>query len=81
MRAHVILDDLGHQTGHGAAHAGDQVHDLFAAGLAVERPLDGLDLASDAADARQQLLFFADGVRHGAYSIGPHPIQGGLRRV
>ena len=64
MRAHVILDDLGHQTGHGAAHAGDEVHDLFAASLAVERPLDGLDLAPDAAHARQQLVLFADGMCH-----------------
>ena len=64
MRPHVILDHLGHQTGHGAARAGDQMHDLFAAGLAVERALDGLDLAPDAAHARQQLVFFADGMGH-----------------
>ena len=31
MGAHVFFDDLGHQTGHGTAHSGDQVHHLFAA--------------------------------------------------
>ena len=31
----------------------------------VERALDRLYLAADAADAGQELLFFADGVGHG----------------
>ena len=31
MRAHVVLDDLGHQPGHGAAGARYEVHDLVAA--------------------------------------------------
>ena len=64
MRAHVVLDDFGHQTGHGPADSGDQVHHLFAASFAVERALDGLDLAPDAAHAGQQLLLFADGMGH-----------------
>jgi len=53
MRPHVILDDLGHQTGHRSSRAGDQMHHLFAARLAVERALNRLDLAPDAAHARQ----------------------------
>ena len=44
---------------------GDQVHDLFAASLAIERALDGLDLTPDAAHPRQELLLFADRMRHG----------------
>jgi hypothetical protein len=33
----MVLDDLGHEPGHRAARAGDQMHHPFAAGLAVER--------------------------------------------
>jgi hypothetical protein len=66
MGAHMILDDLGHQTGRGPSHAGDEMHDLFAPGLALERPLDGFDLPSDTAHARQQLLFIADSMCHAA---------------
>jgi hypothetical protein len=40
------------------------VHNLFAPGLTVERALDSLDLAPDAPDPRQKLLFFTDGMRH-----------------
>ena len=65
MRADVVFDHLRHQPGHGAARAGDQVHDLLAAGLAIERALDGLDLAADAAHAREEFLLFADGMGHG----------------
>jgi len=53
-----------HEAGGRAAHAGDQVHDLVAFGLAFERALAGLDLSLDAANARQELLLFADGVSH-----------------
>ncbi len=71
MGADVVFDDFRHQAGHGAAHAGDQVHDLFAAGFAVERALDRLDLAADAAHAGQQLLLFADGMGHGGVIAYP----------
>jgi hypothetical protein len=63
--ADVVFDDLGHQPGHGAAGAGDQVHDRLAAGFTVEGTFDRLDLAADAADAGEELLFFPDGVGHG----------------
>ena len=62
--AHMVLDDFRHQPGHGAARAGDQVHHLLAAGLAVERALDGLDLAPNAAHARQQLVLVFQGMGH-----------------
>ena len=64
MCAHMILDDLGHQPGRRPSHAGDEMHDLLAAGLALERALDGFDLPSDPAHARQQLLFIADRMCH-----------------
>ncbi len=48
----------------GTAHSGDQVHHLFAASFVFERPIDGLDLAPDAADAGQEFLLFSDGVGH-----------------
>ena len=66
MRAHVVFDDLGHQTGRGPSHSGNEMHDLFAASLAVEGAFDGFDLAPDAAHARQQLVLFTDGVCHAA---------------
>ena len=76
MCAHVGLDDYGHQTAHSPPHAGDQVHDLFAASLAIERPLNSLDLPPNAAYARKELLLFTDSMAHGAiYSIGGYPIQ------
>jgi hypothetical protein len=40
------------------------VHHLFATGLAIERPLDSLNLSPNAANARQQLLFFTNGMGH-----------------
>ena len=60
MRPHVVLYDLGHQTGHRSSRAGDEMHHLFAARLAVEGALNCFDLAPDAAHASQQLVFFAN---------------------
>jgi hypothetical protein len=74
MRAHVIFDDFGHEAGHRPACAGEEVHDLFAVRLIVERPLNCLDLPPDTAHARQELVLLADGVRHEPYRIAPHPI-------
>ena len=62
----MILDNLSHQTGHSPSHSGDEMHDLFAASLAVECTFDGFDLAPDASHARQQLVLFTDGVCHAA---------------
>jgi len=62
MCADVIFDDFGHQTGDGTPRSGYEMHDLFAASLAVECAFDGFDLASDAAHAGQQLVLFTDGV-------------------
>ena len=71
----VILDHLRHKPSHSAACARDQVHDLIAPSLIVERALNSLDLAPDAAHARQQLLLLTNGVCHGKkYNITPHPI-------
>src|SRR6266404_6427021 len=73
MRAHMILDDLGHETGHGSPRSGDEMHDLLAAGLAVEGALDGFDLTLDAAHPRQQLALFVNGVRH-SYTLPSYPM-------
>jgi hypothetical protein len=56
MCADVILDHFGHQSGHGAVGARDEMHDLFAVGLTIERPLDGFDLPSETAKTGKQLL-------------------------
>ena len=76
MRPHVVLDDLGHQTGHSPSRSGDEMHDLFAPRLAVECALDGFNLASNAAHARQQLAFSMDSMRHPSeYSLDPYPME------
>ena len=67
MRSDVVLDDLGHQTRHRSARAGDEVKDLVAARFCVQRPFDRLDLTADPADAGQKLVFLANGVGHVAY--------------
>jgi hypothetical protein len=36
MHAHMILDNLCHQTGHGSPRSGDEMHDPFTASLTVE---------------------------------------------
>src|SRR5665213_146475 len=64
MCAHMILNHLGHETGHGAARAGDEMHHLVTSRFSVEGALDSLDLALDAAHARQQLIFSLDGMGH-----------------
>src|SRR5262249_27025085 len=53
MGTDMILDHLADQAGGCAAEAGDQVHDLLAAGLGLERTPDRLDLAADPAHPRQ----------------------------
>src|SRR5271165_5332648 len=64
MAADVILHHLGHQAVHGAADRGNDLKHLGAAGLGLERTLDGCDLPANAPHPRQQLGFLADGVGH-----------------
>jgi hypothetical protein len=51
MRAHVILHHLSHQPGHGAACAGDEVHDLLASRFSRKRSFNAINLPSNAANA------------------------------
>ncbi len=62
MGADVVFHHLGHQAGNAAAHARDHMHDAVATGLFVQRPLDRLDLAANAANAGEQLFLLSDGV-------------------
>ena len=64
MRTHVVFHDLRHESGHGAACAGDQMHDLLTPRLGFEGPFNSLDLSSNTADARQQLLLVANRMTH-----------------
>src|ERR1700688_502911 len=64
--ADVVLDHFGHQAGDAAANAGDHMHDALAFGFFVQRPLDRLDLAANAADPGEQLFLFSDGMCHDA---------------
>ena len=60
----MLLDNNRHQPSHRAPRRGKQVHNLLAPHLTLKRTLDGFDLPSDAPGARQQLLFFTDGMGH-----------------
>src|SRR5215470_15457989 len=64
VRSDMVLDDLCEQPIDGAPATRDQVHNLRAARLPLERPLDCLDLSADAAHAMQQFLLVANGVAH-----------------
>jgi hypothetical protein len=67
VRTNVVLGDFGHQPGHSAPNACDQVHNLLATRLALQCPLDRLDLALHATHARQQLLLFSNGPGHACH--------------
>ena len=64
MRAHVVFDDLGHETSYGAARAGDEVHDLLAPRLFGKRALYAVNLSPKSAYARQQLFPIANRMAH-----------------
>ena len=64
MGADVILDHLDQQAIDRAPATGNLMHDLRAAGLAVEGALDGFHLPAYAAHAVEQFLFFGNGVTH-----------------
>jgi ketosteroid isomerase-like protein len=65
MRAHMVLDDLSHEARHGAACAGDEVHDLLAPRLARKRALYAVNLSAEPAHARQQFFLIANRMAHG----------------
>jgi hypothetical protein len=51
MEPQVTFDQLGHQTVKSAATGGNQLQNLLAFSLSLERPFDRLDLALDTPDA------------------------------
>src|SRR6185437_12376984 len=82
VSAHVVLDDLRHQSGDSTPDACDEVHDLIAPCLVLERTLYPLDLPADPAHAAKELVLVTDGVAHGSdYGIGTHPIKGRIPAV
>jgi hypothetical protein len=64
MRTHMVFNYFRHEPGHGAACAGDQMHDLLTSRLGFEGPFNPLHLSSNAANACQQLLLVANRVAH-----------------
>ena len=53
MQADMVFHDFRHKTCHGAARAGDEMQNLLATSVAIERPFDGVYLTFDATNARQ----------------------------
>jgi hypothetical protein len=71
VQADVVLEDLGHQAVDAAAHVGKQHENVGAVVAGGERALDGVDLAADALDAGDELLFFLVDVGHfSLYNLG-----------
>ncbi len=68
----VILHHLGHQAIGGSADRYNELHDLGASRLGLQRALDRLHLAAETTNTVQQLAFLFDRVTHQfvPYSIG-----------
>jgi len=64
VETNVVFHHLRHEAVHGAAGRGDELQNLSALDLALERPLDRLDLAAQATDAIKKLGLFTNGVGH-----------------
>jgi len=64
VRLDVIFQYLHHETIDRTAHGGDLLQDCRASLLSLERPLQRLDLAADAANSGQKLRLLASGVTH-----------------
>jgi hypothetical protein len=64
VHPNVILDDFSHQAVHCAAGGDDEMEDGGASFFVLDRALERLDLAEDAANAVEELGFFFDGVSH-----------------
>jgi hypothetical protein len=73
MAAHMIFNDFSHKACHRTARAGNQMQDLIAAGLAIQRAFNRLNLPSNSTNPPQELLFLVDCVTH-ALNIGYPPI-------
>jgi hypothetical protein len=72
MRLDVILQHLHHEAVDGATNGGNLLQNLRATPLGLERPLQRLHLASNAANAGEKLRFFASGMTHGQRSRIPY---------
>jgi hypothetical protein len=76
MRPQVVLKDLGHETRHGAARTGDEVHDLLATRFFSECAFYAVNLSPKSTNAGQQLFSIANRMAHSPdYSIPTHPIE------
>src|ERR1700719_1697249 len=64
VHPNMLLDDLSHQAVHRAARSDDQMEDGGASFFILDRALEGLHLAEDAAHSVEELGFFFDSVSH-----------------
>src|ERR1700674_6048597 len=72
----VILDDFRQQAAHGAAACGQQLHDPAAIRVLIQRPLDRLDLPTQAAEPIDELGLPANRTRHAPpYDLPGNDIQ------
>ena len=63
-------------SGAAAAACGQQLHDSAAIGVLIQRPLDRLDLPTQAAEPIDELGLLANGVCHGLpYTLPGYDIQ------
>ena len=64
MFTNMVFNDLGDEAIEGSPARGRLLQDVGALLIAVDRPLDGLDLAAQSLDAIQQLDLLARNVAH-----------------
>jgi hypothetical protein len=64
MQSNVVSENLAHQAIHGAAHRSDELEDIRAADLSIDRAFDRIDLAADAPHAGEELRFLSSSVSH-----------------
>ena len=64
MQVHVVFDDLGHETRHGAARARYEVRDLLARRLSLKSTFYALNLSPKSTNACQQLFLIANRMTH-----------------
>ena len=64
MRPHMVFKDLGHETRHGAARTGDEVHDLLATRFFSKCAFYAVNLSPKSTNTRQQLFSIANRMAH-----------------
>lgn len=75
MRTNVVLDDLGHKTGHCTPRTSDPTQDLLDTRLTIEGKRNAFPMASRATNAYSRLLSITKCVAPMHPQLGNHPLR------